>query len=122
MSWGCYRHECDIESTNAQKALALLVNHENQRGFPAWGHDEQICPFCYAELLDFAQRALVFVQQTFKTGEISAWGGPLGLTDLKRDGEALLANKHGLGEYDPDSDVPLRIVLDILDDDDEEAT
>ena len=37
MGWGCYRHEVDMGSENAQKALDMLLERETQRGFPTWG-------------------------------------------------------------------------------------
>ena len=50
MGWGCYKHECDIGSEKSQEKLAELVQREEDKGFPSWGRDAQICPFCYEEM------------------------------------------------------------------------
>lgn len=64
MGWGCYLHEMDDGSEQWKKLLEQLIAFEEQRGFPAWGRDEQICPACYRLLWDvtLAARHLVMIE------------------------------------------------------------
>ena len=50
MGWGCYKHEWDLGSEAAQAKLDELIRREQDKGFPAWGRDSNICPACYEEL------------------------------------------------------------------------
>ena len=51
MGWGCNRHEVDAGSARWREKLDELVDREEERGFPTWGRQGEICPFCYEELV-----------------------------------------------------------------------
>lgn len=116
MGWGCYRHEVDIDSLNAQRALGVLVLWEQGRGFPAWGRDEKICPFCYAELLHFARLAF---HQLRALDEAT---GNLERTELLAFGESLFEHeRHSLPLMDDCYEAVMKILDDGGTDDEVEA-
>lgn len=55
MGWGCYKHECDAGSEKWKAKSAELSAKEEQKGFPRWGRDEQVCPFCYEEAVEILE-------------------------------------------------------------------
>ena len=53
MTWGCYKHEVDVDSESwKEKEMELSVSHSEADGGKTWGlRHVGICPWCVEEYL-----------------------------------------------------------------------
>ena len=54
MSWGCYKHECDVDAPGwLEKEAELCDEHSLRDDGATWGSRQiGICPWCVEELLE----------------------------------------------------------------------
>ena len=58
MSWGCYRHECDVDAPGwTEKEAALCESQAAADGGRTWGSRQiGICPWCVEEMMSTVRR------------------------------------------------------------------